>query len=443
MAEVQIHPTEAIQNTARPLSGNASDYDELLQLTKDKHFVLLGESSHGTEEFYVARVEITKRLIQEQGLNAIAIEGDWPSVYRVNRYVHGLGKDSTAEQALADFRRFPLWMWRNTVIRDFIDWLREYNAGQDPAGQVGIYGLDMYSMYESIAAILEYLDRIDPEAATEARARYDCLDDVANEKRYGYGVYVGAKSSCEADVVAQLEALRQKAGEYTQRDGMSAEDEQFQAEQNARLVRSAEQYYRNMFSSRVSTWNMRDSHMTDTLDALHRYLSRQLQEAAKIAVWAHNSHLGDARATGMGERGEHNVGQLTRERYGDKCLLVGFTTYTGTVTAASNWDGPAERKQVRPALADSYESLMHEVGMERFFLSLRNKAAQALRRGRLERAIGVLYLPETERASHYFRARLPDQFDAIFHFDTTTALQPLDDVSEWDSSEQDTYPFGV
>lgn len=443
MPEVQNHVLEAIRNAATPLNGSASDYDELLKLTEDKHFVLLGESSHGTEDFYAARVEITKRLIQEQGLNAIAIEGDWPSVYRVNRYIRGLGKDNSADQALSDFRRFPLWMWRNTVIRDFVDWLRDYNAGQDENGQVGIYGLDMYSMYESIAAILEYLDRVDPKAAAEARERYDCLDDVANEKRYGYGVYVGSVASCEEDVIAQLEALRKKASDYVQQDGMVAEDEQFQAEQNARLVQSAEQYYRNMFSSRVSTWNMRDSHMSETLDALHRHLSRQVQSSAKIAVWAHNSHLGDARATGMGDRGELNVGQLTRERYGNDSLLVGFTTYTGTVTAASDWDGPAERKRVRPGLADSYESLLHDVGLERFFLPLKNDVAQALRRSHLERAIGVLYLPQTERASHYFRARLPDQFDALFHFDTTTALEPLDTVSEWEQSEQETYPFGI
>lgn len=443
MAEVQTDVSQIIRNAATPLRGDPSDYNELLKMTRDKHFILLGEASHGTHEFYQARADATRRLIQDQGLNAIAIEGDWPSVYRVNRYVQGRGKDQSVDEALSDFRRFPLWMWRNSVIREFVAWLRDYNASREPAEKVGIYGLDMYSLYESIAAVLEYLESVDPEAAREARNRYECLDDVANEKRYGYGVHIGSLPSCEEGVVAQLQALREKAADYVQRDGMSAEDEQFQAEQNARLVKSAEQYYRSMFSSRVSTWNMRDRHMGETLDALQRHLTRQLQRPAKIAVWAHNSHLGDARATGMGERGELNLGQLARERYGSDSLLVGFTTYTGTVTAASNWDAPAELKQVRPALPDSHERLMHDVGIEKFFLPLRGDVARGLRRMRLERAIGVLYLPESERASHYFRARLPEQFDALFHFDTTTALAPLDAVSEWQDSEQETYPFGL
>lgn len=443
MAEVQANTIAAIRNAATPLKGEASDYDELLKMTRDKHFVLLGEASHGTHDFYQARAEATKRLIEEQGLNAIAIEGDWPSVYRVNRYVRGIGPDQGVNEALSDFRRFPLWMWRNTVIHDFVQWLRDYNAGRPPTEQVGIYGLDMYSLYESIDAVLAYLDRVDPEAATEARARYDCLDDVANEKRYGYGVHLGHLASCEDAVVAQLEALRANAADYLARNGMAAEDELFQAEQNARLVRSAEQYYRNMFSSRVSTWNMRDQHMGETLDALQRHLSKQQQQPAKIAVWAHNSHLGDARATGMGERGELNLGQLTRERYGKDSLLVGFTTYTGTVTAASSWDGPAECKQVRPGLPDSHERQLHAVNLDRFFVPLHGDLAQLLRLPRLERAIGVLYLPESERASHYFPARLAEQFDALFHFDQTRALEPLDAVSEWQDSEQETYPFGL
>lgn len=443
MAEVQTNLTEAIRNAATPLKGDASDYDTMLEMTRDKHFILMGEATHGTHEFYQARVEATKRLIREQGLNAIAIEGDWPSVYRVNRYVRGIGPDQSVNEALSDFRRFPLWMWRNTVVHDFVNWLKEYNAGQKPLDQVGIYGLDMYSLYESIAAVLDYLDQVDPEAAAEARERYECLDDVANEKRYGYGVHLGRLPSCEDDVVAQLEAIRSKAAEHVQQGGMAAEDEQFQAEQNARLVKSAEQYYRSMFSSRVSTWNMRDQHMGETLEALQRHITKQRDQPAKLAVWAHNSHLGDARATGMGQRGELNLGQLTRERYGEDSLLVGFTTYTGTVTAASNWDGPAECKKVRPGLADSHEKQMHDVGIENFFLPLGGEVGQALRRDRLERAIGVLYLPESERASHYFRARLPQQFDALFHFDVTRALEPLDSVSEWEQSEQETYPFGL
>lgn len=448
MTEVQTRITELIRNAATPLGRQSSDYDALLRLTRDRHFILLGEASHGTREFYEARVAITKRLIEEQGLTAVAIEGDWPSVYRVNRFVRGLGNDTSVEEALSNFRRFPLWMWRNTVFHEFVRWLRHYNAGQPEASQVGVYGLDMYSLYESIAEILSYLESIDPAAAAEARERYSCLDH-AGEQRYGYGVHTGRLASCEDDVVAQLEVLRSRADDYLRRDGMSAEDEQFQVEQNARLVRNAEQYYRSMFHSRVSTWNMRDRHMGETLEAIHHYLSRRHGTKAKIAVWAHNSHLGDASATAMGDHGELNLGQLARERYADDAVLVGFTTHTGTVTAASSWDGPAECKTVRPSLPESHEWLFHDTGLPQFYLPLQGDSdpvaelAQVYRRGRLERAIGVLYLPHSERASHYFQARIASQFDAVFHFDETTALQPLDAVSEWQSSGPDTYPFGV
>lgn len=443
MTEVQTRLIDLIREAAVPLSGGEGDYDALLRLTKDRHFILLGEASHGTEDFYAARAEITKRLIMEQGLTAIAIEGDWPSVYRVNRFVRGVGSDSDAGQALSDFRRFPLWMWRNTVFLDFVRWLRDYNLGQPETRRVGVYGLDMYSLYESIAEILSYLDSVDPMAADEARGRYGCLDNVADEQGYGYGVHLGRVPSCEEDVIAQLESLRNKSADYLMHDGTDAQDEQFQAEQNARLVKNAEQYYRNMFSSRVSTWNMRDQHMGETLDALHRHLSARTGNKARIAVWAHNSHLGDARATAMGDRGELNLGQLCRERYGDGALLVGFTTHTGSVTAASSWDGPAECKAVRPSLAGSHEHLFHETGIRRFFLSPNETLLRRYRHSQLERAIGVLYLPESERISHYFRARLADQFDAVFHFDQSSALRPLDGVPAWDPSAPDTYPSGL
>lgn len=443
MVEVQSNPVEVVHDAAIPLNGTAHDYDALLRLTAGKTFVLLGEASHGTDDFYRARADITKRLIREQKLNAIAIEGDWPSVYRVNRYVRGIGADASAAEALGDFRRFPLWMWRNTVMQEFVQWLRDYNDGQSAGDRVGVYGLDMYSLYESMAAVLDYLEDVDPAAAAEARDRYRCLDDVGDERRYGRDVYLGRLASCEQAVIEQLQALRDSAGHYLARGGMEASDEQFQAEQNAVLVKNAEAYYRSVFYSDVSPWNLRDRHMSDTLDALHKHLSSGLGRSARIALWAHNSHLGDARATGMGDRGDLNVGQLTRERYGDDCLLVGFTTFTGTVTAASDWDGPAECKAVRPGLPGSYEALLHEAGPERLFLPLRGDVAQALGRPRLERAIGVIYRPDTERASHYFQCRLPRQFDALIHFDRTRALRPLDAVSEWQSSEPSTYPSGL
>ncbi|WP_148863721.1 erythromycin esterase family protein [Marinobacter fonticola] len=443
MATETASELDQLQKALIPLHNCANDYDPLLRMCKNRSLILMGEATHGTHEFYETRVEITKRLILDQGLQAVAVEADWPAAYRVNRYVNGIGKDTTAQAALADFKRFPLWMWRNTVILEFVDWLREYNQSQPAELRVGFYGLDMYSLYESIGAVLEYLDRVDPEAAEEARRQYGCLDHLSSEQRYGFGVTMGRRPSCEKEVVDQLVRLRENAPNYVREDGMLARDELFQAEQNARLVRNAEHYYRAMFGDRISTWNLRDRHMSDTLEALQKHLSQRSGKPARIAVWEHNSHLGDARATQMGDRDEFNVGQLARERAGDDALLVGFTTHSGSVSAASAWDGPVERKAVRPALPESYEGLFHEMEANDFFLELGSASPEVLHAPRLERAIGVLYLPRTERQSHYFRCRLPEQFDAVFHFDRTRALQPMDNVSEWSDANPETYPFGV
>ncbi|WP_404365671.1 erythromycin esterase family protein [Marinobacter sp.] len=434
---------EELRAAVTPLTGSKGDYDELLKLCADRSFILMGEATHGTHEFYRARADITKRLILEQGLNAIAVEADWPSAYRINRYVRGLGQDQSAEEALGDFHRFPLWMWRNTVMVEFVEWLRDYNRGCSPETQVGFYGLDMYSLYESIHSVLEYLDKVDPEAAKAARESYNCLDHTSDEQEYGYGVMLGRRPSCENEVVKQLMNIRGSAMEYVRKGGMMSEDEHFQAEQNARLIRNAERYYRTMFTGRISTWNLRDKHMSDTLEALSNHLNQVHGLEARIAVWEHNSHLGDARATDMGSRGEFNVGQLTRERYGSRSLLVGFTTYTGTVSAASSWGGIVEHKEVRPGMPGSYEALFHEVGEPAFFLKLDESLPEFVREPRLERAIGVLYLPASERRSHYFNCYLADQFDAVLHFDTSHALEPLDHVSEWTSGAPDTYPFGL
>ncbi|MBS3804328.1 MAG: erythromycin esterase family protein, partial [Oleiphilaceae bacterium] len=268
-------PVEELRQAVIPMQGEAQDYDRLLELCQDRSFIMMGEASHGSHEFYQARVDITKRLIQEQGLNAIAVEADWPAAYRINRYVRGLSEDETVEQALGDFHRFPLWMWRNTVIHDFVQWLRDYNQGRSFESQVGFYGLDMYSMYDSIACVLDYLDEVDPEAAEQARAGYSCLDDTQDEQAYGFGVMLGNRPSCEDEALQQLMQLSENALEYVKRNGMLAQDEQFQAEQNARLVRSAERYYRTMFTGRVSTWNLRDRHMSDTLEALWQHLNRR------------------------------------------------------------------------------------------------------------------------------------------------------------------------
>jgi erythromycin esterase-like protein len=412
----------------------------------DAKLVLLGEASHGTHEFYRERARITKRLIEEKGFTAVAVEADWPDAYRVNRYVRGEGDDAEAVDALAGFKRFPAWMWRNADVLDFVGWLRAYNESLPAAGKkVGFYGLDLYSLHASIEAVLDYLDKVDPEGASRARYRYGCFEHFGEDPEYyGYATGFDLTQSCEQEVVSQLVELQRRAAEYARRDGRIAEDDFFYAEQNARLVKNAEEYYRTMFRGRASSWNLRDRHMAETLHALLAHFDLQGHHA-KVVLWAHNSHLGDARATDMVRAGELNVGQLVRERYGKEAVLVGFSTYDGTVTAASNWGGPAERKRVRPALPGSYEALFHDASMRRFLLGLRDggSAASGLRAPLLERAIGVIYLPETERVSHYFHARLPDQFDAVLHFDTTRAVEPLERTAEWESGEMpETFPSG-
>ncbi len=437
-----------VSERAHRLTGAAQDYDALLELIGNARFVLLGEASHGTHDFYHERAQITQRLIQEKGFTAVAVEADWPDAWRANRYVRHLGGDAFAIEALADFRRFPRWMWRNTDVVEFLDWLRAYNDALEPgAAKAGFYGLDLYSLHSSMDAVLRFLEVVDPKAAKRARERYSCFDHFGEDTQvYGFLTGSGATRSCEEEVVAQLLELQRRASDYLQRDGRVTAEEVFNAEQNARLVKNAEEYYRAMFLRSVSTWNLRDRHMAETLDALVAHLERP-GAPAKIVVWAHNSHLGDARATEMGQRrGELNLGQLARERYGRDAFLVGFTTHHGTVTAASEWDAPAERKNVRPALDDSYEALFHATGLGRFLLDLRTDkpTAEALREARLERAIGVIYRPDTERVSHYFKAQLPEQFDAVLHFDATRAVEPLERTSRWEKGElPETYPFGV
>ncbi|HKB78791.1 MAG TPA: erythromycin esterase family protein [Thermoanaerobaculia bacterium] len=418
-----------IRKTLTPLRGGPADFDPLLRLIGNAHFVLIGEASHGTHEFYATRAEITRRLITERGFNAVAVEADWPDAYRVNRFVRGIGGDAAPVEALGDFKRFPTWMWRNADVLDFVGWLRDFNEAIHPEDQrVGFYGLDLYSLYTSMEKVISYLEQVDPEAARRARHRYACFEHYGEDTQaYGYATTFGLTESCEKEVVSQLVEFQRMAGEYASRDGHIPPDEAFFAQQNARLVASAERYYRSMFAGRISSWNLRDRHMAETITTLADHLHRRTRHDAKIVVWEHNSHLGDARATEMGRSGEVNVGQLVRERYGEDTRLIGFTTHAGTVTAASDWDGPSERKHVRPAMDGSYESLFHQWNQGNFLLPLRdNDAAVALEDPRLERAIGVIYLPQSERVSHYFHASLPQQFDAVLHYDVTRAVEPLE-----------------
>ncbi|MGE0867875.1 MAG: erythromycin esterase family protein [Kofleriaceae bacterium] len=420
----------------------------MLDLIGDSKLVLLGEATHGTQEFYRIRAELTKRLIRERGFSAIAAEADWPDAYRINRYVHGVGRDLDPAAALIEFRRFPQWMWRNTDVLDLVSWLRSYNdqlAG--PASRIGFYGLDLYSLHTSMAAVVSYLDVRDPDAAKRARDRYACFDVFGQEPHdYGKAVAMGLTADCEHEVLAQLVDLMRHRNELLRRDGVLADDAQFEAEQNARVVANAEEYYRQAYWGGVSTWNLRDTHMADTLDALAHHLETR-GRAPKIIVWAHNSHVGDSDAmTHRAERDEITLGHLCRARHRGDVALIGFTTHGGAVTAASDWGGAAERKTVRPALRGSYEALLHDTGVPSFVLPLRDlgEAAAALHEPRLERAIGVVYRPETERLSHYFEVRIADQLDAVIHIDQTRALEPLERTAEWDRGEfPETYPSGL
>lgn len=438
------NPAGVLRSGAVPLLGSSDDYDDLLDRVGDTPLVLLGEASHGTDEFYRMRAEITKRLIVERGFTAVAVEADWPDAHRVHRYVIGGNDDDGAEHALRSFKRFPRWMWRNRHVLDFVEWLRHYNDRMATRGErVGFYGLDLYSLHASRDAVLTYLTKADPAMAIRASERYSCFENVGGDlHEYGARAALGEIGSCEEDAIAQLEEIREL--DVKNAIAEDHDDELFFAEQNARLIVNADAYYRSVFKGRGAGWNIRDTHMADTLDVLIAYLVKHHQRR-KVVVWEHNSHIGDARATSMGVH-ECTVGQLVRERYGaENAVLVGFTTFDGAVTAANDWDRPAEKKRIVPAIEGSWESLFHRVGLDAFMLSVNDPMVEhVLRASRLERAIGVVYRPMTERISHYFDAWIGKQFDVVIHVDRTSALEPLDSISGWKSSDApDTYPYTV
>jgi erythromycin esterase-like protein len=416
---------------------------QILDLIGDQSVVLIGEATHGTLEFYRTRAHVTQALIASRGFNVVAVEADWPDAARANHWICGRGADTTATDALADFVRFPRWMWRNREVVGFLEWLRAHNQKHGPHQRAGFYGLDLYSLHRSMEAVLAYLQRIDPAAAARAHQRYACFDVFGSDPQaYGQATTLGLEPSCEREAVAQLVELQRRAADYASRDGRIASDEYFSAEQNARVVSDAESYYRAMFGGGRESWNLRDRHMMSTLDAVMTHATR-LNGSARAVVWAHNSHLGDARATEMRVHGELNVGQLARERFGSAMLAIGFTTHTGSVTAAPDWDAPAELMRVQPSLAGSYERLFHETGLGNFMVDLRGPAGRGLTTPRLERAIGVVYRPRTERRSHYFGASLAQQFDLMIHYDETRGVEPLELWSRRAADLPETWPTGV
>ncbi|HEU5041844.1 MAG TPA: erythromycin esterase family protein [Gemmatimonadales bacterium] len=425
-----------LRESAEPFDDiEQGDVGAVLDRIGNARVVLLGEASHGTSEFYAMRARLTRELIAHHGFTIVAAEADWPDASWVDRYVRHAAAPPAGR---APFQRFPTWMWRNEEVRRFVEWLREHNAGRDPGARAGFYGLDLYSLYGSIGAVLDYLDVVDPAAARIARARYACLTPwFGDPAGYGRAVVSDRYRSCEGEAVAMLLALLERRMEYARQDGERFLD----AVQNARLVANAERYYRSMYYGSPSSWNLRDQHMFDTWSTLLSFHGPD----ARAVVWAHNSHLGDAAATEMGSRGEINVGRLCRRAFGSGAYLVGFGTDQGTVAAAGDWDAPMEIMRVRPAHAQSYERLCHDTEVPAFRLALREPARPEVRDelapARLERAIGVIYRPDTELASHYFQASLPLQFDEYIWLDRTTAVTPLPAAPP--AGLPDTYPFGL
>jgi protein-L-isoaspartate(D-aspartate) O-methyltransferase len=411
------------------------DLEPMLQRIGDARIVLLGEATHGTSEFYRMRERISRTLIERKGFSFVAIEGDWPDAARIDHYVRHMEHPPSEWMA---FARFPVWMWRNRETQEFVDWLRAHNAEVEPGKRVAFHGLDLYSLYNSIRSVLDYLDSVDPRTAEVARRRYGCLTPwQADPATYGHAAVTGDYQSCEREVTSMLVDLMEKRRAYAEHDGERFLD----AVQNARLVANAERYYRTMYYGSRSSWNLRDSHMFETLKNLLSFHG----PTSKAIVWAHNSHVGDSAATEMSARDEYNIGHLCRQEFAKSSYSIGFGTNSGTVAAASNWDEPMQVKTVRPALAGSYERLCHETGDPRFLLPLRELVPAALAAGlmqsRLERAIGVIYRPETELQSHYFEAVLPRQFDEYVWFDETSAVTPLQTKEL--KGLPDTYPFGL
>lgn len=418
-----------------PSPDEGEEFGEFFDRFGDAKVVLLGEATHGTSQFYRARAAITRRLIEKHGFTILAVEADWSDAARIDRYVRHHAHEPSSEEA---FSRFPTWMWRNVEVHDFIEWLRAHNENLPAASRTEFRGLDIYSLGNSIAAVLAYLDRVDPEEARLARARYGCLTPWQDDPSlYGRATLYLDKSPCEDGVVAELRALLDKRLVYVRRDG----DSFFDAAQNARVVRTAEHYYRLMYRSSKDSWNLRDRHMFDTLTRLLAARGGQ----AKAIIWAHNSHIGNAAATAMGWQGEFNIGESCRSAFGDSAVLIGFGTDRGTVAAASNWGGPMEIMQINPARPDSYERIFRQTFVERSLIDWRrgNKSelCDALSKSRLERAIGVIYRPDTEFLSHYFEAVITEQFDAYVWFEQTSAVTPL--AGGRPHGAPDTYPFGL
>ena len=436
---VSSHLRNEIRSLARPLR-TPTDLDPLLARIGDARVVLLGEASHGTHEFYTWRAALTRRLIEEKGFNFVAVEGDWPDCYRINRFVKGYpGSPDSPEAALSTFRRWPTWMWANEEVEELIRWLEWFNQGRPEDRKVGFYGLDVYSLWDSLREVMRYLKgKNDPEALAAARRALNCFEPYGEDAHEYARATVLVPDTCRDEAIDLLRQLRARVPTHEE-DGRDAF---FVAEQNALVVKNAETYYRTMVLSNSLSWNVRDRHMAETLERLLAFTA----PGARAVVWEHNTHIGDARFTDMAESGEVNLGQLARDRYGEKdAVLVGFGTHRGTVIAGSEWGEPWEEMRVPPARSGSWEDAFHQAGDEDRLVIFPERASAELSAWRGHRAIGVVYRPQYEQYGNYVPSVLPQRYDAFLHFDQTTAVRPLfpPTAEEFEEEAPETYPTGV
>lgn len=437
---------ETIKDQAYPLQGIKSDFDQLLDRARDADIVLLGESTHGTSEFYELRAEISKRLIEEANFSAIALEGDWPDIYRVNRYIQNDGSDSSVLTALDDLQKFPSWIWRNKEFAGFLDWLHHHNLSKTMGIKVGVYGLDLYSLYGSMAAVLNYLHRVDPAAAEAARAHYSefpSFGDGGNS--YSFADLVEVPNSCIEGAIKEVSEIQRNRYTNLKQRGLLPIDAQFSAEQNAQIIARAEEYYRQLFISKNSEWNLRETHMCGTLYRILKHLELSQKARPKIIVWAHNAHIGDARNHEMLRRQELSMGQMLRENPSIKTISIGFTTSTGTVAAASYWQGEVTMRALPAPHPESIEAAFSATGLDRFILFFEHPktAWYPLCEEMLERSIGAIYIPEIEGSRYYARARLALQFDGVLHVDYSKAVTPLESVFRSSKELPETFPSGL
>lgn len=436
----------AVREVSTPLR-NLPDLDPLLERVGDANYVLLGEASHGTHDFYTWRAALTRRLIEEHGFSFVAVEGDWPDCERINRYVKGnAGLHATAASVVHEFARWPTWMWANREVVEFVHWLRHHNDSRPSPQKVGFYGLDVYSLWESLDEILRYLEKHEPSSLPLAHRAMACFEPYArDEHRYARATRL-VNASCEEDVVSLLAGLRQSASRKSQ-DGarpgrggpLRDADDQMSAEQNAIVVRDAERYYRIMLNGGPHSWNLRDRHMFETLERLMTHHG----PSARGIVWEHNTHIGDARYTDMVDEGTINVGQLVREAHPDRSLLVGFSSHSGEVIAGAAWGAEMTRMTVPPARPGSWEDVLHHAasGQDQLLIFGGGGGPEQLATERGHRAIGVVYRPERERYGNYVPTQLARRYDALIALDKTSALHPLH-MPPSPPEVPDTYPSG-